>query len=99
MLEEIRSLIAAHARPDLRTPIDGLLLSRVTSSQPDYSMTEPLLVVMAQGGKRLLLGNRVFEYGPGNCSWSLPTCRLPDISSTCRRKLPRWPWDSCCVPG
>ncbi len=28
LLDEIRDLIAAHARPDLRTPIDGLLLSR-----------------------------------------------------------------------
>ncbi len=64
-LGEIRGLIAAHARPDLGTPIDGLLLSRVEAAAPDYSLTEPLLVVMAQGGKRLLLGDRVFEYRAG----------------------------------
>nr|BFE55978.1 AraC family transcriptional regulator [Dactylosporangium thailandense] len=65
MLEEMRRLIATHARPDLRTPIDGLLLSRVDASPPEHSLTEPLLVVMAQGGKRLVLGSEVFEYRAG----------------------------------
>jgi AraC-like DNA-binding protein len=64
-LDEIRGLIATHARPDLRTPIDGLLLSKTEAAPPDHSLTEPLLVVMAQGGKRLLLGDRVFEYRAG----------------------------------
>jgi len=67
LLDEIRGRIAAHARPDLRTPIAGLLLSRVETSAPDHSLTEPLLVVMAQGGKRLLLGAQVFEYRAGQC--------------------------------
>ena len=68
LLDEVRDLIAAHARTDdLRTPIDGLLLSRVETAEPDYSLTEPLLVVMAQGGKRLLLGDRAFEYRAGQC--------------------------------
>src|SRR5918997_953093 len=58
-------MIATRARPDLRTPIDGLLLSRVETQEPDYSLTDPLLVVMAQGGKRLLLGEQVFEYRAG----------------------------------
>jgi AraC-like DNA-binding protein len=67
LLAEIRQRIAAHARADLRTPIDGLLLSRVDTAAPDYSLTEPLLVVLAQGGKRLLLGQQVFEYRAGDC--------------------------------
>src|SRR3954469_13595714 len=66
VLEEMRRLIAAHARPDLRTGVDGLLLSRVDSSPPEFSLTAPLLVVMAQGGKRLLLGDRVYEYRAGD---------------------------------
>jgi AraC-like DNA-binding protein len=74
-LEELRRLITAHARPDLRTPIDGLLLSRVESDAPDYSLTEPLLVLMAQGGKRLLLGEQVFEYRAGQLL--LVTADLP----------------------
>jgi AraC-like DNA-binding protein len=65
VLDEIRDLIAAHARPDLRTPIDGLLLSKVTTEAPEYSLTEPLFVLMAQGGKVLLLGEEVFEYRAG----------------------------------
>ncbi|MGV9861381.1 AraC family transcriptional regulator [Rhodococcus koreensis] len=77
LLDEIRSSIAAHARPDLRTPIAGLLLSKVTtdSAAPEYSLTAPLLVIMAQGGKRLLLGDRVFEYRAGQCL--VVTANLP----------------------
>ncbi|WP_020419730.1 AraC family transcriptional regulator [Amycolatopsis sp. ATCC 39116] len=75
MLDEIRDLIAAHARPDLRTPVDGLLLSRVDDTEPEHSLTEPLLVLMAQGGKRLLLGDRVFEYRAGQ--FLLVTAALP----------------------
>jgi AraC-like DNA-binding protein len=65
LLGEIQDLIAAHARPDLLTSINGLLLSKVDAAPPDHSLTEPLLVVMARGGKRLLLGDQVFEYGAG----------------------------------
>lgn len=75
LLAEIRRHIASHAQPDLRTPIDGLLLSKVDTVEPDYSLTEPLLVVMAQGGKQLLLGEQVFEYRAGECL--LVTTDLP----------------------
>jgi AraC-like DNA-binding protein len=67
LLDEIRGLIAVHTRPDMRTPIAGLLLSKVETAAPDHSLTEPLLVVMAQGGKRLLLGDQAFEYRAGQC--------------------------------
>jgi AraC-like DNA-binding protein len=66
LLAELRGLIAAHARPDLRTPVAGLSLSKVETSQEHHSLAEPLLVVMAQGGKRLLLGDQVFEYRAGD---------------------------------
>ncbi|CCK31860.1 AraC family transcriptional regulator [Streptomyces davaonensis JCM 4913] len=67
LLDEIRGIIADRAGPDPRSRIPGLLLSRVETSEPDYSLTEPLLVVMAQGGKRLLLGEQVHEYRAGQC--------------------------------
>lgn len=69
VLHEIGSRIEAHARPDLTTAIDGLLVSNVatTPATPEYSVTHPLLVVMAEGGKRLLLGDQLIEYGPGDC--------------------------------
>ena len=77
LLDEIRDRIAAHARPDLLTSIDGLLMSKVTtaSTAPEYSLTEPLVVVMAQGGKRLLLGEQVHEYRAGQCL--VVTANLP----------------------
>jgi AraC-like DNA-binding protein len=66
-LDEIRDLIARHARPDLASPIDGLQVSSVDSTEEHHSLTEPLLVVLAQGGKRLLLGEEVHEYRAGDC--------------------------------
>jgi AraC-like DNA-binding protein len=75
-LAEIRRLIEVHARPDFTTPIDGLLVSMVAgSATPDYSLTEPLLVVMAQGGKRLLLGDQVHDYRTGQ--YLVVTANLP----------------------
>lgn len=67
LLDELRARIAAHARPDLGTAIPGLLLSSVRGQEPDHALTDPLLVVMAQGGKRLLLGEQVFAYRAGEC--------------------------------
>ena len=77
LLDEIRDRIAAHARPDLQTPIDGLLLSKVTTTPatPEYSLTEPLLVVLAKGGKRLLLGDQTYQYEAGDCL--VVTANLP----------------------
>ena len=77
LLAEIRQGIATHARPDLLTAIDGLLVSSVTtpSAVPEYSLTEPLVVVMAQGGKRLLLGDEVHEYRAGQAL--VVTANLP----------------------
>jgi AraC-like DNA-binding protein len=65
VLEELRDLVARHAATGLRSPVPGLLLSKVETSEPHHSLAEPLLVVMAQGGKRLLLGEQVHEYRAG----------------------------------
>lgn len=75
VLDEIRGIIAAHARADMRTPIDWLRVSTVDHSEPDFTATEPLLIVMAQGGKRILLGDRVFEYRAGQ--FLVVTTELP----------------------
>jgi AraC-like DNA-binding protein len=68
LLAELRRLVSAYARPDMSTTIEGLLLSRVVDAgtEPEYSLTEPLVVVMAQGGKRLRLGDRDYEYRGGD---------------------------------
>jgi AraC-like DNA-binding protein len=65
-LTELRGLLARHARPDQSTTIDDVLISKVTqSAAPAASMTGTVLAVVAQGAKRLALGNRVYEYGAG----------------------------------
>ncbi|MBV2357386.1 AraC family transcriptional regulator [Streptomyces sp. J2-1] len=65
-LDELRDLLDRHARPDSRTGLDGVLISKVTRSAPPApSTTGTVLAVIAQGTKRLALGDRVYEYGAG----------------------------------
>ncbi len=67
LLEQLRDLVARHAGADPRTAVDGVLVSRHETSEPDYQLTEPLLVVMVQGGKRLYHGSRIVDYAAGEC--------------------------------
>jgi len=65
-LEELRGLLARHARPDSSTAIDDVLISSVDRpAPPSSSMTGTVLALIAQGAKRIALGDRVYEYGPG----------------------------------
>ncbi|MDY6996868.1 MAG: AraC family transcriptional regulator [Actinomycetota bacterium] len=75
LLTEMRRLIAAHASAPMTTPIDGLLVSRVTTDAVDHSLTEPLFVVMAQGAKTLTVGDHTLEYGAGQ--YLVVTAELP----------------------
>lgn len=75
VLEEIRRVVDANARADMRTAIEWLRLSRVDHSEPGYTATAPLLIVMAQGGKRILLGDQVHEYRAGQ--FLVVTTELP----------------------
>ncbi|MFB9963827.1 AraC family transcriptional regulator N-terminal domain-containing protein [Sinosporangium siamense] len=59
----------------MTTPIAGLRASKVETEEEHHSLTEPLLVVMAQGGKRILLSDQVFEYRAGHCL--VVTANLP----------------------
>ncbi|MFD6285603.1 AraC family transcriptional regulator N-terminal domain-containing protein [Streptomyces sp. NPDC060205] len=64
--EELRTLLARHARPDWTTAVDGVLISKVDRPDPPApSMSGTVLAVIAQGAKRLALGDRVYEYGAG----------------------------------
>jgi len=66
LLAELRALIARHARPDETTAIDGVLLSAAARpGEPRASTSGTVMAVIAQGAKRLAIGDRVYDYGPG----------------------------------
>jgi AraC-like DNA-binding protein len=66
LLAELRELIARHARPDETTAIDGVLLSAaIAPGEPRASTTGTVMAVIAQGSKRLAIGDRVYDYRPG----------------------------------
>ncbi|MFF4876317.1 AraC family transcriptional regulator N-terminal domain-containing protein [Micromonospora sp. NPDC000668] len=65
-LEELRALLARHARPDMSTAIDGVLISKVEhQTAPTTSMSGTVLALIAQGAKQMALGDRVYEYRAG----------------------------------
>ena len=63
---ELKALIARHARADETTAIDGVLLSALgRPGEPQASTSGTVMALIAQGAKRLAIGNRVFDYRPG----------------------------------
>jgi AraC-like DNA-binding protein len=65
-VDELRRLIRRHARPDELTPIEGMLLSVAeTAGEPRASTTGTVFALIVEGSKRLALGDRVYDYGPG----------------------------------
>jgi AraC-like DNA-binding protein len=66
LLAELRALIVRHARPDETTAIDRVLLSAANQpGEPRASTSGTVIAVIAQGAKRLAVGDRVHDYGPG----------------------------------
>ncbi len=66
-LEELRSLIVRHARDGATsTAIDGVLVSTVDEAgPPTLSPSGVILAIVAQGGKRIALSDRVYDYHAG----------------------------------
>jgi AraC-like DNA-binding protein len=65
-LDELREMLARHARADQTTAIDGVLIAAVEQPAPPLpSMSGTVLALVAQGAKRLALGDRVYEYRAG----------------------------------
>jgi AraC-like DNA-binding protein len=65
-LDELRTLLARHARPDATTAIDGVLISKVEhAAPPSPSMSGTVMALIAQGAKHIALGDRVYEYRAG----------------------------------
>jgi AraC-like DNA-binding protein len=65
-LDELRDLLIRHSRPDMTTAIEGVLISKVDqSAPPSPAMSGTVLALIAQGAKRIALGDRVYEYRAG----------------------------------
>jgi AraC-like DNA-binding protein len=65
-LDELRTLLDRHARPDMTTAIDGVLISKVGhAAPPSPSMSGTVMALIAQGAKHIALGERVYEYRAG----------------------------------
>lgn len=62
---EIKSLIEKHARPDASTPIEGVMIARHDLSVDEPSTSGTVMALIAQGEKRIALGDRVYRYGAG----------------------------------
>lgn len=66
LIEELRRLITIHAHRN-SSPIDGLMLASVDApTAPLSSIVRPVLAVVAQGSKRTVFNDRVYEYGAGD---------------------------------
>lgn len=87
-LREISGLIARYAAPEgeAATPIDGLYLSRRTRpSEPLHTAQWPCFALVAQGAKRITLGEESHDYGVGDClvvALDLPVTSRTTVAST-----------------
>jgi AraC-like DNA-binding protein len=68
MSSELASLIEANTRIDccsFPSPIPGLQLSRYSSpTRPGQGVQRPILAIVAQGSKQVMLGDEAFTYDP-----------------------------------
>jgi AraC-like DNA-binding protein len=65
-LDELRALLARHARADWTTAIDGVLIGKAEQAyQSSASMSGTVMALIAQGAKTLALGDRVYVYRAG----------------------------------
>lgn len=66
-LTELQTLISRHAKPDqYTTVVEGVrVITSAVTTQSMHHVTEPTLAVVAQGAKRAIVGDKVFEYATG----------------------------------
>ncbi|MEV6294624.1 AraC family transcriptional regulator [Streptomyces sp. NPDC051896] len=87
-LTELRHLIARHAE-HADGLVDGLLLSRTDwPTAPTVGMAEPVMALVVQGRKRLMLGDLVYDYGAGQ--YLVVTVDLP-VTGHCTQATPEEP--------
>lgn len=65
-LEELKALIQRHAMPTVdRDAGDMFAVAAQAPTEIQHHVLEPTFVVVAQGAKRAMLGDQVFNYGEG----------------------------------
>src|SRR5690349_5946577 len=64
-LEELKALISRHARPNMTTAIEGVLLASKAHSELALSMSGSVMALIAQGQKRIAVGERLYDYREG----------------------------------
>ncbi|MHC3467535.1 AraC family transcriptional regulator [Streptomyces sp. 7R007] len=65
-LDELRTLIARHTSRASAAVVDGLMMSaECRPTPPRGGIAEPVVAVVAQGAKRVVVGDRVYDYGAG----------------------------------
>ncbi len=93
-LSELQALIARHARPGVNeSALPGVRV--MTSSIPTevmHCVTEPGVGIVAQGAKRTVVGDQLFEYGQG--FFVVSSVDLP-IASHVVRASARQPYLAC----
>ncbi|MEU7458291.1 AraC family transcriptional regulator [Streptosporangium roseum] len=88
-LDEIRALLDRHARPDLSTAVDDVLIFKADRPQPPTPTTYPKVVALvAAGTKRCALGERVYEYHAGQ--FLIASVELP-VTSYFAKASPKLP--------
>jgi AraC-like DNA-binding protein len=87
MLDELRQLIDRHcAAARWPTPIPGVTLMRANApTVPVGSLCQPLLCVVAQGRKRVLLGEKLFEYD--SAKYLIASVDLPITGVVCEASV------------
>ncbi len=73
----------ADAQGVASTPIAGLTTIRATTpSELQYAISRPLIVLVVQGSKRVMMGTRTFDFGAGD--FLLITADVPTVSQITR---------------
>ncbi|MDR6935831.1 AraC family transcriptional regulator [Luteibacter sp. 3190] len=81
LLQAVRFYADSHANADgvAITPIPGVTAIRAgTPSELQYAVSRPLIAVVVQGRKRVLLGKQAFDFGAGDSM--LITADVPTVS-------------------
>jgi AraC-like DNA-binding protein len=85
LLNAVRRYTEFHADADgiAVTTIPGLTLIRAISpSELQYAISRPLVAIVVQGSKRVMMGNRIFDFGAGDSL--LITADVPTVSQITR---------------